>query len=69
MCGWSSDVVVATEVRHLDMLERPEDLDSCAVEFSMTCTNGGLVDIFESVGVAENGEMKLKQLSIVHLKT
>lgn len=28
MCGWSSDVVVETEFRHRDMLERPDDLDS-----------------------------------------
>lgn len=27
MCGWSSDVVVETEFRHRDMLERPDDLD------------------------------------------
>lgn len=28
MCGCSSDVAVATEFRHRDMLERPDDLDS-----------------------------------------
>lgn len=47
MCGWSSDVVVATEFRHRGMLERPDDLVSWPVEFSMTCTSGVLVDMFK----------------------
>lgn len=61
MCGWSSDAVVATEFRHRGMLERPDDLDSCPVEFSMTCTNGVLVDIFERLEVAKKGKGTVKQ--------
>lgn len=56
MCGWSSDVVVATEFRHRGMLERlDDDLDSCP-EFSMTCTSGGLVDMLKRLVVSKDGK-------------
>lgn len=69
MCGWSSDAVVATEFRHRGMLERPDDLVSCPVEFSITCTSGGLVDIFERLEVAKKGgrgTVKQKRLFSVY---
>lgn len=56
MCGWSDSV--ATEFRQRAILERLEvDLDSCPVEFSMTCTNGGLVDMLNDFRIPKKGEM------------
>lgn len=55
MCGWSDSV--ATEFRQRAILERLEvDLDSCPVEFSMTCTNGGLVDMLNDLRIPKKGK-------------
>lgn len=55
MCGWSDSV--ATEFLQRAILERLEvDLDSCPAEFSMTCTNGGLVDMLNDFRIPKKGK-------------
>lgn len=64
MCGWSDSV--ATEFRQRAMLERLDVLlVSCPAEFSITCTNGGLVDMLNDFGNPKNRKQTEKQSSSV----
>lgn len=57
MCGWSDSV--ATEFLQRATLERLDvDLDSCPVEFSITCTRGGLVDMLNDFGIPQRIKTK-----------